>query len=76
MTDPRDLYEELLGPEPEDNDKNFERVSNHLIEMVILAANNLAEFVNGQEAPEQIRFLLESGYSAEEIKEYVGKTSF
>lgn len=67
------LYEELLGPE-EDHDDNFTRVSDRLIDLVIHASDIIAERVNSQDAPEQIRWLLEKGFTEAEIKEFVGRT--
>jgi len=72
MTDPQRLYEELLGPE-EDWDKNQERVSDRLIDLVIAACDIVSEQVNSQAADEQIRWLFEQGFSEEEIKEFVGR---
>jgi len=67
-----ELYEELLGPE-EDWDANQDRVSEALVELVIEAAESLAESINSCSANEQIRWLLNQGVSVEGIKEYVGR---
>ena len=75
MTRAEKLYDELMGPTEDDYDKNFERVSDKLIELVIQQANYIAEMVNSQDADEQIQWLLDNGLDASEIKEFVGRTS-
>ncbi len=76
MVSPEQLYEELLGPTEEDHDKNYERVSDRLIDLVIHATDIIAEQVNSQDANEQIRWLLDHKFTAEEIKEFVGRVGF
>ena len=67
-----ELYEKLLGPE-EDQDEHFTRVSDRLIDMVIHSCDIIAEQVNSQAAPEQIQWLLDNGFTVEEITEFVGR---
>ena len=69
---PKELYEELLGPEKDSNENHY-RVSDRLIGLVIDACDIIAERVNSQCGDEQIRWLLENGFTVEEIKEYVGR---
>jgi len=76
MTNPQELYEELVGSTEDEQEKNFERVSDCLIDMVILACDFIAEQVNCQCADEQINWLLDQGFSPEEIKEFVGRVDF
>ena len=71
---PDELYEQLLGPE-EDHDENFERVGDRLIDLVIHASDIIAEQVNSQSADEQIRWLLDQGFTVDEIEEFVGRTT-
>jgi len=68
----RELYEELLGPE-ENWDDNSMRVADKLIDLVIHACDLISEQVNMYDDSEKVRWLLDHGFTAEEIKEFGGR---
>jgi hypothetical protein len=68
----KELYEELLGSKEDDNEHHL-RVSDRLIDLVIHACDLISEQVNMYDDSEKIRWLLDHGFTVEEIKEFVGR---
>lgn len=68
----QELYKELLGPE--DNEANLEKVTDRLVDLVILVSDAIAEQVNMYDDNEKIRWLLDQGFTVDKIKEFVGRT--
>ncbi|MHA2280193.1 MAG: hypothetical protein ACXAC5_04895 [Promethearchaeota archaeon] len=71
---PEKLYEELLGPEEDNENHNF-KVSDRLIDLVIHACDIISEQVNMYDNNLKIEWLLDQGFTPEEIKEFVGRTT-
>lgn len=72
QVDPKELYEELIGPE-EDNEDRYLKVADRLIDLVIHASDIIAEQVNMYDDDLKIEWLLKQGFTVEEIKEFVGR---
>lgn len=66
------LYDQLMGDESI-SDERFDLISNKLINLVIEETYNIAEQVNSLADDDRIAWLLDQGWTVQDIKDELGK---